>query len=245
MKHSSTKGESAMKLTIASMLLAAVFAGTTTQAEVKTHAAHSASIIVEQPSTLPELAQIGNEAMYLQDTNDGRTFLYIEATGGQKLSILNVTNPAAIKGVALVAIAAPSPFDFVQSVGDYAALIRYRNHSGFAVLNFRNYNHPEVTSASQFALADSVEKLGTNGLLLTSDGSPNAPFAKTLQNYNVVDTTNPTQPALLATISGVKQRLSKADTGTLFLLSDNGVTVVRRLHVEAEHTIEQMQQMGN
>lgn len=234
-----------MKLTIASMLLVTVFAGATLQAEAKTRAAHSASIIVEQPSALPELAQIGNEAMYLQDTNDGRTFLYIEATGGQKLSVLNVTNPAEIKGVALVAIAATSSFDFIQSVGDSAALIRYRDHSGFAVLNLRNYSRPEIVSTSQFALAGSVEKLGANGLLLSSTGATNAPIARTLQNYSVVDTADATQPTTLATISGVKQRLSKADTGTLFLLSDNGVTVVRRPHVETEHTIEQMQQIGN
>ena len=235
-----------MKLKITSALFVAIFASiTTTQAEERAHAAHFGSIIVEQPSALPEIAQIKNEAMYLYNATDGQTLLYIEAAGGQKLSILDVTNPASIKKVAMVAVAAPSPFDFVLNIGDTAALIRYRDNSGFAVLNLSNYDHPTVVAAPQFVLANYAEKLGTNGLLLTTSENRIASHMIARQNYSIVDTTNPSQPVTLATIQGVKERLLKADTGTLFLLSDNGVTVVRRLRIENERTIERMQQMGN
>jgi hypothetical protein len=61
----------------------------------------------------------------------------------------------------------------------------------------------------------------------------------------VLDTLNPSQAGLLASIPAVKQRISKPDTGTLFLLNDDGVTVVRRLRVEEEHQTELDQQRGN
>jgi hypothetical protein len=65
------------------------------------------------------------------------------------------------------------------------------------------------------------------------------------RNYKVLDTSNLSQPGLLATIPAVMQRLAKSDTGTLFLLNKDGVTVVRRLRVEEEHQIELDQQRGN
>jgi hypothetical protein len=52
--------------------------------------------VVESPDNLPALAQAGAEAMYLDDTTDGRTFLYVEAQKGQQLTVLDVTDPARI-----------------------------------------------------------------------------------------------------------------------------------------------------
>ena len=50
---------------------------------------------------------------------------------------------------------------------------------------------------------------------------------------------------MLASIPEVKQRLAKSDTGTLFLLNKDGVTVVRRLRVEQEHQVELEQEGHN
>jgi hypothetical protein len=80
--------------------------------------------------------------------------------------------------------------------------------------------------------------------LLTSDDVVRNPIGEP-RSYKVVDTSNPSQPALLASIPVVKQRLSNPDTGTLFLLNSDGITVVRRLRVEQEHQIELAQQRGN
>jgi hypothetical protein len=44
-------------------------------------------------------------------------------------------------------------------------------------------------------------------------------------------------PKLLATIPEVTQRLSKQDTGTVFLLTKDGITVIRRLRVEEGHKV--------
>jgi hypothetical protein len=55
---------------------------------------HSKTIVVESPETHPILAEANPEAMYLHDTNDGRTLLYIEAENGRKLISLDVTDPS-------------------------------------------------------------------------------------------------------------------------------------------------------
>jgi hypothetical protein len=205
---------------------------------------HSKTIVVESAVNLPVLAQADAEAMYLHDTTDGSTFLYIEAENGQQLTTLDVTDPARIQRVAQTTIPANSAFDFVRSVGDEGALIRYRNGSGVALLSFKRYKQPVLLNSSALEGTDTSEALGQTALLITSNDATVHPFADP-RSYKVVDTANQSQPGLLATIPEVLQRLSKSDTGTLFLLNKDGVTVVRRLRVEEEHQIELEQEAHN
>jgi hypothetical protein len=199
---------------------------------------------VESPENLPVLAQADAEAMYLHDTNDGRTFLYIEAQNGHQLTALDVTDPARIQRTAQTAIPATSSFDFVRSVGDDGALIRYRNGSRVALLSFKHYKHPVLVNSPALEDAETSEALGQTALLITANEATTYRFDDQ-RNYKVVDTSNQFQPGVLATIPEVMERLTKSDTGTLFLLNKNGVTVVRRLRVEKEHQIELDQQRGN
>jgi len=227
----------------------AVFAATVSvQASAESDAK---TIVVESPADLPELAQRHSEAMYLHRTNDGRAILYLEQDNGHRLAILDVTDPAAIRTVGLVTTAAASPFDFVRRVGDSAALIQYRDHSGFALVSFKKYKHPIVRKTSQFQDTATVEHLGQGGLLSTSissesmqaqtDGKP----TPTAQEYRVMDVSDPASPSLLTTIDGVRQSLDRPSTGTVFLLSDSGVTVIRRPRVEEDYKVQLAQQKGN
>jgi hypothetical protein len=190
------------------------------------------------------LAENSGEAMYLYDTGDGKTLLYIETQGGRELSALDVTDPAKITAVTQTPLATKTAFDFVHDVGGRGALIRYRDGSGFALISFKKYKHPMLAEGLALDRADDSEALGQSGLLLTSVKLPSVPVGE-VQTYKVLDTSNPSQPGLLALIPAVKQRLSKADTGTLFLLNSDGVTVIRRLRVEEEHQTELDQQRGN
>jgi hypothetical protein len=223
--------------------LAAILAitGATASAAVRPH---SKTLVVESPESLDVLAQANPEAMYLQDSNDGRTFLYVEARNGQQLTALDVTDPATIQRVAQTTIPAISAFDFLQAVGEQGVLIQYRDGSGIALLSFKHYKHPVLVTAPSLVGTETSEALGHTGLLLSSNEVVNRPTSDP-RNYKVVDTANPEQPGLLATIATVKQRLDKSDTGTLFLLNKDGVTVVRRLRVEQEHQTELDQQRGN
>lgn len=224
--------------TLATTLLAVAMSA---QAAVKSH---SGNIVVEQPTDLPESAQTATTAMYLHETNAGEAILYLEQNGGQQLAILNVTDPAAIKAVSRVALNSKAPFDFVQNIGDSAALIRYRDNSGVAVLSFRNYKHPVVTTTPGLIDAAFYEPLGQTGLLLQSADVARQP-ERGAANYNVVDFSAPTEPATLATIGGVRQRLSRDETGTLFLLNADGVTIVRRPRVEQEYRTELIEMNHN
>lgn len=203
----------------------------------------SKTIIVDLPSDLPEMAQRGSEAIYLHETGGGKTLLYLEQDQGRTLGVLDVTDPGAIRAIAQVSIPAKSPYDFVGNLRDSAVLIHYRDHSGFAVINLKKYKQPVLAEAPQFQHPAEAEPLGYDGLLLASSTHP--VYQAEDPRYQVIDVFNPSKPAVLATVEGVKQRLERTETGTLFLLSNNGLTVIRRLNVEKEYEIEQLQKEGN
>src|ERR1700738_2212036 len=96
----------------------------------------SKTVVVESPTVFPELAMQNAEALYLHARGDGRTFLIVEGLGGKNLSILDVSNPAHIREISQASISTTAPFDFVESLKDRAVLFRYRNESGFSLLNF-------------------------------------------------------------------------------------------------------------
>jgi len=196
----------------------------------------SKSIIVESTSALPEIAQRKGDAMYLRETGGGQTLLYIEQDNGQTLAILDVTDLAAIRPVAKVSLAAKSPYDFVETLSDSAALIHYRDHSGFAVINFKKSKEPVLTEAPKFEHPAQAETVGHAGLLLTS---MNHPITQAQDpQYEIFDVSDASNPTPLATVDGVTQRLDRPETGTIFMLSNNGLTVIRRPNVEQEYDLE-------
>jgi hypothetical protein len=228
-------------------LATTILAATTLTANAATRP-HSKTIVVESPANLPLLAQNNADAMYLYDTGDGRTLLYIEVQDGQALNALDVTDPAKIKRISQTEIPAASAFDFVQPVGGQAVLIRYRDGSGIALLNLKHYKQPALVESGAFEKNNISETLGQTRLLLAPSSEPYQPvsqrFAET-REYKVVDTANPAQPMLLAMVSDVQQCLAKNDTGTLFVLNKDGVTIIRRPRVEQEHQAKLMAQQGN
>jgi len=228
-----------MKKTIGRLFVGSLLAtGLAVQANARVN---SKSVVVESPRDLPELAQRNSEAMYLHETGDGRTVLYLEQDQGRTLSILDVSDPSTIRALAQVSVDAASPYDFVQNVGDSAALIRYRDHSGYAVINFKKFKHPVLIKAEELPARAEAEPLGHAALLMVSTTQPANPDPQ----YEVIDTSKPSQPVVLATVEGVQRRLDKADTGTLFLLNNAGVTVIRRLDLEEDHKIALNQMNGN
>ena len=203
----------------------------------------SKAIVVEFPSDLPELAQGRSEAMYLHHTGNAQAILYLEKDQGRKLAILDVTDPAHIKAVGQVSIAAPSTYDFAQSLGNSVALIRYRDHSGFAVISFKNYKQPVLTAEPDYLHPANAQSDGPNGLLLVSANGPSA-LAREPQS-EVLSISGSSGATPLATVQNVIQRVDRPQTGTIFLLNDHGVTVVRRLGAEREHQTEVWQKDEN
>jgi hypothetical protein len=227
-----------MKERIIKMLIVSVLAiAANTQAGTKPH---SKAIIIDLPGDLPELAQRHSEAMYLRSNGSGQVFLYLEQDQGKTLAILNVTDLASIREVGSATVAAPSPYDFVQSLPDSAALIRYRDQSGFAIISFKKYKQPVLVATPGFLNPAASHPYGSRTLLLASrSSSDTAPQDNQCQGQcQVIDVSNPAKPTSLVTIEGVTQRLERQDTGTLFFLGKNGLTVLRRPSVEEEYQLE-------
>jgi hypothetical protein len=230
-----------MNQSISRILLALVFA-ITISVQAKANA-HSKSIVVESPSDLPELARGRSEAMYLHYTHEAQAILYLEQDQGHKLAILDVTDPANIKAVGRVSVGAPAVYDFVQYLGDSRTLIHYRNHSGFAVISFKNYKQPVLTAEPEYLHPASAQADGPNGLLLVSSSSASAPVREA--QVEVLSISNSSGATPLATIQGVIHRVDRPQTGTIFLLNDQGLTVVRCLAAEHEHQTEVWQKDEN
>ena len=190
-------------------------------------------IIVESPSDLPELAQVHSEAMHLYHASPDQVCLYLEQDHGRKLAILDVTDPAKIRAVGQVSIDTASPYDFVEDLSDSTVLIHYRDHSGFAVISFKNYKEPALTKGPDYMGDSAVQSYGAHGLLLVSSNEPSMPMQA--EQYQVLSTSDSPTPTPLATISGVMQRLDRSQTGTIFLLNGDGLNVVRCLATERAH----------
>lgn len=195
---------------------------------------HAGTIIVDRPADLPEAAQTSTLAMYLHANGAGQTVLYLEQNHGRKLAVLDVTDPAAIRTIGQVALNAAAPFDFVRDLGDNAALIRYRDGSGYAVLSLRRSTHPVLNAAPQMTDAIFRESLGGTALLQVAASAPQR-VMRDPANYNILDLSAPAGLATLASVDDASQRLVRPETGTLFLLNPDGLTVVRRTRVEQEY----------
>jgi hypothetical protein len=184
------------------------------------------------------LAQADSEAMYLDKREDGRAVLYVESADGTKLTALDVSDPGKIRRLAEAELDARARFDFVEPVGNDQALVRYRDGSGEALLSFKHDKHPVLGDASALTGTEAAGKLGETALLSASTDSVVAPVVDNDPTYAVWDDSKSSHPNLLTTIPGVTQRLSNEETGTLFLLSENGITIIRRLRVEEDHKVD-------
>jgi hypothetical protein len=62
--------------------------------------------------------------------------------------------------------------------------------------------------------------------------------------YQVFDVSNSSKSVVLATLEGARQRLERTETGTLFLLSNSGLTVIRRPAAEKEYKMAHAARTG-
>jgi hypothetical protein len=232
-----------MKFHINTLIATMIVAATGVQVQAATRP-HSNTLRVETPAHFPVLAEENAQAMYLHKTGDGSALLYIEEQGGRGLSVLDVTDPAHVRRVAHTSLPSGSAFEFVRNVNDNVALIRYEDGSRVALLNMKNSRRPVLETAPALAEVAYSERIGQTGMLTTVAENSTARAADPT-TYSVMDTANATGPELLATIPAVTERVVNGDTGTMFLLNRDGVTMVRRLRVEAEHQVELTQERGN
>ena len=199
----------------------------------------SDKVIVVRPADLPESARVTGQAMMLHDTMDGRALLYIEQNHGARLAILDVTDPAHVKAEGSTLVDAPGSFDFSSSLGGDAVLVRFRNGQGEAVLNLQKVKTPTLNMIQGLYFQGSMEFLGDDGLIVAHQLSVQSETDDT--NYQVVDMSNPLHPNPVTDIKQVLEKITNYETGTTFLLTADGLYLIRQPAVEEEFKIRQQQ----
>jgi hypothetical protein len=199
----------------------------------------SQGLIVVQPRDLPEVAQMPGNSLFLHSDGSGETYLYIEQQQGARLTIFDVTDPGKIKLVESITLTVPGTFDFVRPLDGHGELVRFRDNKGVALLDLHKVKAPSLRIISGLSEPGSTESLGETGFLMVNE--PYNYVRATPRDYQVVDISLPSEPALLATVKEVKHEVVKDDTGTTFLLGSEGLTVVRRISVENDYKTHLMQ----
>jgi len=194
-----------------------------------TYANPSNQIVLVPPTSLPTLARQSGEAMFLHDTGDGRVFLYIEQREGAQLAIFDVTDPAHVRGEGSVQLDAPGPFDFVANLGKRGELVRFRGDQGDAVLDLR-----KIPTLKRVPGLDS-----RNSTILVADddsrftGRPISPApSKGTRDYKIFQNGESPNDDRVVEVKQVRQEATNADTGTTFLLTENGLYLIRRPALE-------------
>lgn len=209
-------------------IMAVLASGIVTASAVQANPSNN--IVVVTPTDLPELARQPGEAMLLRDTLDGRAILYVEQEQGARLAIFDVTDPVHIKSEGAVQLSTGGPFDFVSPIGGKQELIEYRQGHEDAVLDFHKERLPNLKTVPGLTLQGSITRLGTDGFIVGSDDT----MAASTRHYQVVDSTSSPILSTVLDVKQVRETISKADTGTTFLLAKEGLYVVRQPAVESE-----------
>ena len=202
----------------------------------------SKDIVVLQPQDLPQLSRAAGQSMELVSPGNGKTYLYIEQQQGARLTTFDVTDPGKIKFVSSTTLTSPGPFDFVRPVGGRAELIRFRDGKGVAVLDLHTAKKPTVKNIAGLSESGATQPLGESAFMMIDE--PYNYIRAVPRDYQVIDI-SASVPAQLATVDDVRHQVTNDETGTTFLLGPNGLTVVRRLRVENDYKLHQIQMQGN
>ncbi len=210
------------------------------QAEIKSHSGH---LIVEQPADLPEIAQTPGQALFLYQAKDRETYLYVEQQNGERLAILNVTDPAKIKAAASVPVKTSGAFDFVRPLNERVELVRFRDSGELAELDLRDPKSPTLKTANGLSEPGHTESLGQTGLVMINGHY--GYVGGVAHDYHLMDVSDPAHPAPVVTIKQVMHQVVNEETGTTYLLGSDGLTVVRRPRVEEDYNTEKIYKESN
>jgi hypothetical protein len=199
----------------------------------------SGNLILVPPTKLPASASQSGEAMFLHEAIDGTALLYIEQDQGSRLAIFDVTDPARIKDAGSVEVDAPGPFDFVSSLGSRAELIRFRQSQGNAVLDLHKAKVPLLKTPQGLTRKGAALPLGNDGLTVSSRAVADSQVTRDYQ-VQAINTVNSPELNRVTNVKGVREVIMKYDTGTTFLLTDDGLFVVRRPVKEMDKTLRDL-----
>jgi hypothetical protein len=199
-------------------------------AALAAYANPSNEILLVAPANLPTLARQSGEAMFLHDTLDGRIFLYVEQHEGAQLAIFDVTDPAHVTGKGSVQLEGAGPFDFVADLGKRGELVRFRRGQGEAVLDLRST--PVLVKVPGLDTKNSTILLADYGARPTGQALSTAAGQST-RDYKIFQSGESPGEDRVVEVRQVRQEVTNPDTGTTFLLAENGLYMIRRPALEA------------
>jgi hypothetical protein len=226
-------------LTLGIATAALVLPAITTQAEVHSK---SKELVVMEARDLPEQAQIKGHSLLVHSDNAGSTYLYVEQQQGARLAVFDVTDPANIKLAASTQLPAEGLFDFVRPLGNNAELVYFRDGKKEGVLDLHKAKKPVLRTTSTATGLVTTHTVGLSGLLAANEPYKYVPAVS--RDYQLIDI-SAVNPTVLTTVKEVRHQATNDETGTTFLLGSDGLTVVRRLRVENDYKIHQLQMQGN
>jgi hypothetical protein len=193
------------------------------------HANSLDNIVLVRPTDLPALARQTGESMFLHDTIDGKTLLYIEQHRGIQLAAFDVTDPVHIVDKGSVRLDASGPFDFVSPLGDHAELVRYRQGHEEAVLDLPRMKDPQLKPVQGLTIGGAITTPRSDEFAVCGQAEAGA------RDYQVVETVYSDDFNRLFDVKQIREEVTKADTGTTFMLAEDGLYVIRRPAVEWTH----------
>lgn len=195
-----------------------------------TYANPSNAIVLVRPTDLPTLARQSGEAMFLHDTGDGRVLLYVEQREGTQLAIFDVTDPAHVRGEGSVQLDAAGRFDFVADLGKRGELVRFRGDQGEAVLDL--HKTPVLKKVPGLDTRNSTILLADDDSRFTGRAI-NPALGQSTRDYKIFQSGESPNDDRVVEVKQVRQEVTNADTGTTFLLAENGLYLIRRPALEA------------
>jgi len=223
-----------VKFSSMKVVLYAVVASATIS--VTASATEANDIVVVPPAALPQSAQIAGQSMTLHAFNDGKTYLYIEQQQLGRLLILDVTDPAHIREAGAANLDLPVAFEFSSNLGFSAGLVCFPGRQGYAVMSFETALQPTLSAVNPTLGNSEKGQIAPNVLLASEESSQVC--AATTDDLNVVDSATALAPHLLSTVKNVHKTVVRKETGTTFLLGENGLTVIRQPRVELRYRQE-------
>jgi len=218
--------------------LAIVATGALAAQTVDAHA--GGRIVVVPPKDMPASVRQPGEAMFLHETIGGKALLYVEQKSGGQLVILDVTDPTHVTCEGSVQINAPGPYDFVSALGERTELIRFRQSQTDAVLDLQKADAPTLETVQGLTSRGPTELLGRGGFTVTGQVDASADPAPAPRDYQVVDTADSKDPTLVQTVKQVREEITDAETGTTFLLANDGLYLIRRPLQETAKWLREM-----
>jgi hypothetical protein len=204
---------------------------------VLTAATLPAAAFLKPKLVVEELApQTTSQDLLLHADDNGSAYLYVEQQQGALLAVFDVTDAAHIKLTASVPTEGHGAYDFVTPVGNTAELVSFRDGSGTALVDLRKPKAPRLSITTPNT-AGIIETLGSSGYLSSSipQSQPVSPPQRAVQ---LVESSR--HPRVLTSLTSVSRQVERPATGTVFLLADGKVTVIRRLDAERQFDIDQI-----